>query len=588
MKSETTMPDSNLETYKHAEQPLPRRMLRWHLYGAGFEHLGRAGKPEEVDVPAYGPDELLVRQDACGLCFSDTKVINLGPNHPRMTGRDLATDPVTLGHEVSCTVVGVGENLRDRFQAGQRFIVQADVFYEGKSMAYGYAISGGLAEYSVIPKAVLEGDEGCYLLPLRSETGYVESALVEPWACVVAAYGLTHRDGIRHGGRLLVLGSDEAAARDYDWSDLFASERKPAQILLMDVSGSAIEGLQAQAAALRIPLQPIASADWAALKAGQTEGNGFDDILILGSVTPEAIEGAATTLADHGILNLICDRPLPHKLSLDIGRIHYNWHHYLGTSTDRPVDAYREARSADLLPGGTAWFIGAGGPMGQMHVQRAVQHRQPPRRIVASDIDAVRLQSVAERFGRQAQERGIELITLNPNEQGEEAFRNELHRLGDRRGFDDIVSLVPVAAVIEQAADLLAEGGWFNTFAGVARGTMVNLDLNRVIRGRARFLGSSGSSLADMRETLARVEQDELSTNASLAAIGGMNAAAEGLRAVKEGWFPGKTLIFPQIHDLPLTTLPELKERFPSVYAQLKDGRFWTQAAEEELLRLLL
>src|SRR5258708_19297520 len=120
-------------------------MLRWHFYGEGLDSL----EVEEVDVPTCGPDELLVRQDACGLCFSDTKVIALGPNHPRMSGRDLKKNPVTLGHEVSCTVVGVGENVKGHFEIGDRFIVQADVFYQGASMAYGYAISGGLAGYSV-------------------------------------------------------------------------------------------------------------------------------------------------------------------------------------------------------------------------------------------------------------------------------------------------------------------------------------------------------------------------------------------------------------------------------------------------------
>src|SRR5438105_15906517 len=128
---------SKLDEYKQAHTPVPRRMLRWHLYGAGLENMGRDDRPEEVEVPQYGPEELLVRQDACGLCFSDTKVIGLGPDHPRLTGRNLATDPVTLGHEVSCTVVGVGEELRDRFHVGERFVIQADVFYQGKSMAYG-------------------------------------------------------------------------------------------------------------------------------------------------------------------------------------------------------------------------------------------------------------------------------------------------------------------------------------------------------------------------------------------------------------------------------------------------------------------
>lgn len=165
------MNDVTLDEYKAAKMPLPKTMLRWHLYGAGLENMGRDEKPEEVVVPSFGEDELLVRQDACGLCFSDTKVIGLGPNHPRMTGRDLAKNPVTLGHEVSCTIVGIGEMLVGRFEIGQRFVVQADVFYQGKSMAYGYAISGGLAEYSVIPKQIIDGDEGCYLLPLRPDTG---------------------------------------------------------------------------------------------------------------------------------------------------------------------------------------------------------------------------------------------------------------------------------------------------------------------------------------------------------------------------------------------------------------------------------
>ncbi len=578
---------SNLEAYKHAEQPIPVKMQRWHLYGAGLENLGKAGQPEEVAVPKYGPDELLVRQDACGLCFSDTKVIALGPNHPRMTGRDLAQNPVTLGHEVAVTVVGVGEHRKDRFKVGDRFVVQADVFYQGRSMAYGYVISGGLAEYSVIPKVIIEGDEGCYLLPIRPDTGYVEAALTEPWACVVSAYAQAHRDGIKNQGRMLVIGSVEAAAKEYDWSHLFAADRRPSRLFVRNLHGDIREALIYHLGQeMQVPMRAAEGDDWAAIKAQLTEDKGFDDILVIGNVAPEEIEGAATTLADHGILNLVCDRPLPRKLTLDIGRIHYNWHYYLGTSTNRPADAYREVRTADLLPGGTAWFIGAGGPMGQMHVQRAVQHKQPPRRIVATDVDAVRLQSVADRFGQTAAERGIELITLNPKEMGDEKFHTELHRLGEGRGYDDIVSLVPVAAVIEQAADFLAEGGWFNIFAGVARGTMASLDVNKIIRNRARFLGSSGSSLADMRETLARVESDELSTNASLAAIGGMEAVVEGLRAVKEGWFPGKTLIFPQIHGLPLTPLAELKTKFPTVYAKLKDGQFWTTEAEEELLRL--
>ncbi|MCS6776766.1 MAG: zinc-binding dehydrogenase [Chloroherpetonaceae bacterium] len=576
---------SALENYKAARHPVPGTMLRWHLYGAGLENLGRDGRPEEVEVPQYGPNELLVRQDACGLCFSDTKVIALGANHPRLTGRDLARDPVVLGHEVAVTVVGVGENLRDRFKVGDRFVVQADVFYQGVSMAYGYVIPGGLAEYSVIPQEIIEGDEGCYLLPVRPETGYVESALTEPWACVVSAYAQAHREGIKPGGRMLVIAPDS----DSDLRTLIQPGCAPAVVVEWYVQERLHQQLLQLQSQCGFRLERLENVDVTAWQAEQfTPEQRFDDILILGAVAPEIIEGVSRALANHGIVNLTGTPPLPRKLSLDIGRIHYNWHHYLGTPSSNPVDAYRETRTADLLPGGVAWFIGAGGPMGQMHVQRAVQHAAPPRKIVCTDVDAARLQSVADRFGRLAQERGIALHTLNPAETGPEPFDAALYRLSDGRGFDDIVSMVPVPAVNEQAAGYLAPGGWFNIFAGVARGTLCLLDVNRIVRERVRFIGSSGSSLADMRETLERVERGELSTNASLAAIGGMEAAAEGLRAVKEGRFPGKTLIFPHIHNLPLTPLPELKERFPTVYARLQDGQFWTREAEEELLRLLL
>jgi threonine dehydrogenase-like Zn-dependent dehydrogenase len=313
---------------------------------------------------------------------------------------------------------------------------------------------------------------------------------------------------------------------------------------------------------------------------------GFDDILISSETQPEAIEAAAKLLADHGVMALIGDTPIPRKLSLDIGRIHYNWHHYVGAATDKAYQVYSEQRTAELLPGGAAWIIGAGGPMGQMHVQRAVLQKDGPRLIVCTDVDAVRLQSISDRFGPSASERGLTLVTINPSMISAEEFDAELRRLTNDKGYDDILSMVPAAALIEHAADYLAKGGWFNIFAGVARGTMARLDLNRVITDGVRYLGSSGSSLSDMRNTLARVEDHELSTNASLAAIGGMEAARSGLQAVKEGWFPGKTLIFPLIHDLPLTPLPELREKLPSVFALLKDGQFWTNEAEEELLRL--
>jgi threonine dehydrogenase-like Zn-dependent dehydrogenase len=185
--------------------PLPARALRWELTGAGLENFGRDGEPSLHEVAPPGPGELLARVDACGICFSDIKILNLGGEHPRLRGRDLARDPVVMGHEVSLTVVGVGPGLSAPFQPGDRAIVQADVYYNGRGMAMGYRLPGGFSQYVRIGREILEGDEGCYLLPVPSSLGYSEAALCEPWACVEASYRYRPRRSLRPDGALLVF-----------------------------------------------------------------------------------------------------------------------------------------------------------------------------------------------------------------------------------------------------------------------------------------------------------------------------------------------------------------------------------------------
>jgi L-sorbose 1-phosphate reductase len=125
-------------------------------------------------------------------------------------------------------------------------------------------------------------------------------------------------------------------------------------------------------------------------------------------------------------------------------------------------------------------------------------------------------------------------------------------------------------------------------FAGVARGTLALLDLSGAYLHDTRVIGHSASLMSDFELVLEKTNSGELSPNRSVAAIGSLSAARDGLRAVKEATLAGKVVIYPNIKEMPLTTLGELKENLPSVYARLNARGEWTNAAEEEFLRQML
>jgi D-arabinose 1-dehydrogenase-like Zn-dependent alcohol dehydrogenase len=572
-----------LAKYRSADAPLPEKNRIWPLYGAGFENLGLEGQPIEVPMPEPGPDELLVRHDACGLCFSDIKVIKQGQSHTRIF-KDMKTDPVVLGHEVSMTVVKVGANLEEQYQVGQRFIIQADIYKDGVNYAYGYMIQGGLSEYAIIDQRILNGDHGNYLIPVQPGTGYAESALTEPWACVIAAYGLSYRTELKPGGTTWLIGTPKAQTM-YEISSGFDADTHPARVILTDVPTEFAAWIRERANKLGIEVierDGLLLDEYGSICDVAPEA--IDDILILGA-DADAIEAASPMLAMHGIVCIMGQEPLPRTVGVDVGRVHYHRWTYVGsTGTDIATAYSAHPVRSSLKPGGRALFVGAGGPMGRMHVQRAIQLEDGPSVVVSTDISDLRLQDVTETFGPEAAASGVELVTLNP--MNKEGYAEGMARFSDP-GFDDIVVLAPVAAVISEASTYLAPGGVMNVFAGVLRGTMAQIDLSRVYLDDIRIIGHTASSIDDLKLMLYQAENNLLAPNRSVAAIGSLEAARDGLEALQNAVYPGKVVIFPNVKPMPVTALPELEESMPTVYAKLKDGRGWTVEAENEFLRLM-
>src|SRR5215475_1044734 len=73
----------------------------------------------DVAVPEPGPDEVLMRVAACGICGSDVH------GYDGSSGRRIP--PIVMGHEAAGTVAAVGKNVRGLAE-GDRITVDSTVY----------------------------------------------------------------------------------------------------------------------------------------------------------------------------------------------------------------------------------------------------------------------------------------------------------------------------------------------------------------------------------------------------------------------------------------------------------------------------
>jgi len=541
-----------LSRFRAHDYPIPEKMLAWQLHGAGFEHLGLVGRPELVDVPRPGRMEVLMRVDAVGLCFSDVKLIRAGNEHPRIRGRDLVADPTRPGHEVSLTLAAVGDGVDMDAEIGDRFVIQANIRWKGEDVSFGYVIPGGLSQYVLLDERAIAGDHGNYLIPVSEQVGLVEAALVEPWSCIEGANRIPQRTEMKAGG---------------------------ARVVVTIGGGDAPGGVTDGAGELEV----VSSGEIAAY-GGAVENLGAapDDVVIVGRPTGELCGIVLDSLADGGILCLLSCDGVDGRTQVDVGRIHYRDIRIVGSTGADVNAAYTCNARQDTLGGGAALFPGSAGPMGMMHVQRAIEAPRPPRVVVVTDLSAERL-AYAERLLKPVgQARGVEYHSVNPGEMdGAEAFDGKLDELSGGRGYDDIVVCAPVGAVITGAAKHCAPGCVVNIFAGVPLGTMSEVDLGEVATKSVKYTGASGSAIEDIVTILDKIAAGKLNTRMSLGTVGGMNQGLEGLEGVSKGRFYGKCVLFPWIEEMPLATPREVAGRVDGLGDLLDGGDIWTTAAEE-------
>jgi 2-desacetyl-2-hydroxyethyl bacteriochlorophyllide A dehydrogenase len=158
----------------------------------------------EIDVreapdPEPGPEDVLIRVHACGICGTDQHIFDGDLGGPL---------PLIGGHELAGEVVSVGAEVPDDFPVGERVAVEPNIscgscFYCQRGQvnhclrwsAIGVTRDGGFADYVVAPAT------NVYRV---GEMDYEVAAFIEPLSCVV--YGLKRLE-IPLGANVLIYGA---------------------------------------------------------------------------------------------------------------------------------------------------------------------------------------------------------------------------------------------------------------------------------------------------------------------------------------------------------------------------------------------
>ncbi len=472
--------------------------------------------------------------------------------------------PTVPGHEVVCEIVAVGEGV-ERHEVGERVLVQADwrfVRTASSNGAFGYNFEGGLQEYVLFDeRIVVDPDtDQRYLLPVGKDQPAAAVCLVEPWACVECSYVTEERGEVKAGGRLLVVAEADHAIEGV--GECFPPDEAPGEIVAVLATDAHREQMDAAG------LTWQAADDVAALP-----DEGFDDIIYFGAVKG-TIDALNDKLAAGGIINVVlAGRRIGQPVSVGVGRVHYGPTRWIGTVETSAVDSYKLIpHDGEIRDGESIAIIGAGGPMGQMHTIRAASTEASDVSVLATDLDDERLDALRDKVASLAEQRGVELELLNTKSSPLEGE------------FSYVALMAPVGQLVADAINHALPHALINIFAGIPAGTRQDLDLDAYIRNRCFMFGTSGSRIADMQRVLEKVNSGQLETNRSVDAVCGMAGAVDGIRAVEARTMAGKIIVYPELHDLPLTPLDELGDTLPDVAAKLDDG-VWTAAAEAELLK---
>jgi threonine dehydrogenase-like Zn-dependent dehydrogenase len=313
---------------------------------------------EEFELRDISPDEVLARIITDSLCMSSYKALLQGSDH-RCVPPDIDKNPIIMGHEFCGVIEKIGERVTG-LQTGDVFTVQPKMVFGNviKGPGYSYREYGGDTTHAIIPAEVPEGG---YLLPYKGD-GYYKASLTEPLSCLISAVraqyhlgldGKTHVMGLRKGGCMAILAGAGPMGLGAVQVAMSAGPQ-PRRIVITDIDSFRLDRakqLLRPAAGVELLFVNTASMERPEeyLRA-QTDGKGFDDILVMAPVT-EVIELADKIAGIDSCINFFAGpTSKDFRAPINFYDVHYNDKHIIGTSGGSIGDM-RE--SLDLIESGS-------------------------------------------------------------------------------------------------------------------------------------------------------------------------------------------------------------------------------------------
>ncbi|MCH7994823.1 MAG: zinc-binding dehydrogenase [Planctomycetes bacterium] len=302
---------------------------------------------EEMPIPEVGPDQILVKVAACGVCHTDLHYIEHGvPTFKK--------PPIVLGHEASGTVDKVGGDVT-ALTVGQRVLIPA-VLTCGRCVAcrqgrenicsnmtmLGNHFDGAYAEFVAVPaKDVLPLPDS---IPLE-DASIIADAVSTPY------HAVKNRAKVQPGDTVVVFGCGGVGVNVVQLAAAAGG-----YVIAVDINDRKLDWAKEFGAALTVNASKVERID---KEIKKLTGGGADiAIEVIGN--PKTIEQAFDCVRPGGRLCVV--GYTPEAISIIAGKIMFKELEIVGSLGCRPVDYPPLIRMVE---------------QGKVDLQRLITHRFP-------------------------------------------------------------------------------------------------------------------------------------------------------------------------------------------------------------------